>query len=123
MYGNPVEMELHLVHRRADISSSERAVVAILLMKGNPNPVLRQFLANAKPMTGLHAMLDLGRGYFEYDGSLTTPNCDEGITWFVIAEPATVSPGQISAFQALVRTTTTNRKLQNPNGRSVYFHP
>ena len=36
--------------------------------------------------------------YFTYPGSLTTPPCTEGITWFVMQNPMYASPSQILEF-------------------------
>jgi carbonic anhydrase len=40
--------------------------------------------------------------YYRYMGSLTTPNCMEGINWFLTADPILpISRKQISIFQNL----------------------
>ncbi len=36
--------------------------------------------------------------YFTYAGSLTTPPCSEGITWFLMQNPMYASPAQILGF-------------------------
>jgi hypothetical protein len=36
--------------------------------------------------------------YYNYQGSLTTPNCTEGITWFLMANTLPISPAQVLAF-------------------------
>ena len=38
------------------------------------------------------------RGYYTLAGSLTTPPCTEGVTWYVLKAPVEISPGQIAAF-------------------------
>jgi len=39
--------------------------------------------------------LPLGeRGYFTFKGSLTTPPCAEGVTWYVLQSHPTISPEQ-----------------------------
>eukprot|EP01060_Flectonema_neradi_P027208 TRINITY_DN3682_c4_g1_i3.p1 TRINITY_DN3682_c4_g1~~TRINITY_DN3682_c4_g1_i3.p1 ORF type:complete len:365 (+),score=59.68 TRINITY_DN3682_c4_g1_i3:52-1146(+) len=40
--------------------------------------------------------------YFTFDGSLTTPPCTEGIKWYVVAQPATMSIGQLTEFQRVM---------------------
>jgi carbonic anhydrase len=43
-------------------------------------------------------LLPATRGYFTFTGSLTTPPCTEGVTWFVLKSPVQVSPDQVAAF-------------------------
>ena len=49
--------------------------------------------------------------YFTYAGSLTTPPCSEGITWFLMQNPMYASPAQILQF------TSTLAIEQNTAGR------
>ena len=46
-------------------------------------------------------LLPPGKTYFGYAGSLTTPPCDEGVQWNVMAEPIKVSAAQIAKFESL----------------------
>jgi carbonic anhydrase len=139
--GKRFAMELHLVHERTDDNSKDKAVVAILLERGAANPTLTRFLDRVKleadhrstggPSTGhpstadsmreLPAMLNLSKGYYAYDGSLTTPDCNEGVKWFILGRRATVSEAQIKDFEKHVGTPT-NRALQNLEGRKVFHH-
>merc|ERR1711863_42932 len=50
----------------------------------------------------LKEFLDVtGPGYYSYDGSLTTPTCNEVVTWFVMEKAITISQKQIDAFRGL----------------------
>jgi carbonic anhydrase len=55
--------------------------------------------------------------YYMYSGSVTAPPCTEGVTWFVLKKPITVSPAQISAFAKLYPDDV--RPPQPLNGRVV----
>ena len=67
--------------------------------------------------------------YFTYNGSLTTPGCNEGISWFVMSTPMTMSPAQLNKFTTLLAVKQNNavgfarggdnRQIQPLNGRSV----
>jgi carbonic anhydrase len=35
---------------------------------------------------------------YHYDGSLTTPACDEIVEWVVVHDPQTISPAQLNFF-------------------------
>ncbi|KAF5828547.1 carbonic anhydrase [Dunaliella salina] len=64
--------------------------------------------------------------YWGYDGSLTTPPCDERVKWHVFKEPRTVSVDQLKVFSDVTlaahsnATVTNNRVIQPLNGRTVY---
>lgn len=104
--GKRFDMSAHLVHKSDD---GHLAVVAVMLEKGNENPLI-QTLWNNLPLEkkalvspsgasiDLAAFLPAGRSYFTYMGSLTTPPCTEGVLWLVLKQPVQVSPAQIDIF-------------------------
>jgi carbonic anhydrase len=46
-------------------------------------------------------LLPEGTEYFAYPGSLTTPPCSEGVSWFVLSEFGQLSEEQIRSFTVL----------------------
>jgi carbonic anhydrase len=106
--GRVFDMVAHLVHRDPD---GRLAVVAVLLDRGQPNPVIQsvwnslplernEALAGTAPIE-LEQLLPVNRGYYTYMGSLTTPPCSEGVLWLVMKEPVTLSTEQIAIFSRL----------------------
>ena len=65
------------------------------------------------------ALLPADKTFFTYSGSLTTPPCTEGITWYVLKVPIEKSPAQIAAYKKLEHLGHTNRPLQKLGGRVV----
>jgi carbonic anhydrase len=57
------------------------------------------------------------RDYFTYAGSLTTPPCSEGLSWFVLKSYATVSPQQVTAFTKIYPMNA--QPIQPTNGREI----
>jgi hypothetical protein len=64
--------------------------------------------------------------YFTYAGSLTTPGCNENITWFVMRKPMYASPSQILTLtralaidQGGMSRGADNRLVQPLNGRVI----
>jgi carbonic anhydrase len=118
-------MVAHLVHQGSD---GNLAVVAVLLQKGNDNPLVHE-LWNDLPKEkekeevlnsveiDLSTLLPADRGYYTFPGSLTTPPCSENVTWFVLKHPVTVSTAEIEQFSKLYRDDA--RPTQPLYGRVV----
>jgi carbonic anhydrase len=123
--GKAYAMEADLMHRAEDGSLAE---VAVFLEPGAANPFLDRVwpavpaeVGKAAPVPGAPlsaADLVPGRsGFLYYEGSLTTPPCSEGVRWFVMDTPGTVSKAQVDRFLALVHENA--RPVQPLNGRQV----
>ena len=54
---------------------------------------------------------------FRYAGSLTTPPCTEGVSWFIMIRPVEMSAEQIAAFQAIY--DGNHRPVQPVNDRTI----
>ncbi|NWI45794.1 CAH4 anhydrase, partial [Picathartes gymnocephalus] len=121
--GEKYPMELHVVHIREDVSDVTEAkktpdglaVLAFFVKVGEANKnyaSLLKELDNIKykgqsaqmeslPLSSLlPPEEDLGR-YYRYQGSLTTPDCYEGVTWTVFEKPIELSLLQLSQFSGL----------------------
>ena len=117
-------MELHLVHKN---DKGELAVVGVLMQNGAANKTLDPVWANMPKEINQDAtltaqinaadLLPAKRSFYHFKGSLTTPPCSEGVQWFVMKEPATVSAAQVKSFVAAVGTNA--RPVQALNQRSV----
>lgn len=58
-------------------------------------------------------------GYYRYDGSLTTPPCAEGVTWFVAAERQQLSAFQIEQIASHLHGSA--RPVQPLNERELFL--
>jgi carbonic anhydrase len=123
--GRTYDMVVHLVHRDQD---GKLAVVAVLLTKGRANAMLQelwQHLPEEKEKeTLIHGveinaadLLPADRGYYSFPGSLTTPPCTEGVSWFVLKTPTEVSSAEIMQFGALYPHNA--RPVQPLNRRTI----
>lgn len=124
--GQLSDMEIELVHRSA---AGQMAIVSILLNENAnaPNATLATLLPSlpARPgtteqitsMVSTAGLLPGDRGYWTYTGSLTTPPCTEGVQWFVLEQPMTVSRLQLTAFAAI--DNGNSRPTQDLHGRRL----
>jgi carbonic anhydrase len=62
-------------------------------------------------------LLPANRNYYTFDGSLTTPPCSEGVTWFVLEATREVSPEQVATFGNLYPSNA--RPIQAANSREI----
>src|SRR3974390_2225987 len=123
--GKKYDMVAHLVH--AD-TEGHLAVVAVLLNKGNANPLLDTLWKHipaekekaetpASVQVNVKDLLPADSGYYTFSGSLTTPPCTEGVTWYVLKNPLAVSKVQVAAFARLYPHNA--RPTQPANGREI----
>jgi carbonic anhydrase len=125
IHGKRHSLVAHFVHRDA---AGKLAVVAVFLDAGQPNATLdeifRQMPSRPGPERAVEgkpidpaALLPSKRGYYEYEGSLTTPPCSEGVRWFVLKQAVGASTQELDAFRALYPHNV--RPVQPRNGRIV----
>ena len=123
--GRGFDLSLHLVHAN---SQGKLAVVAILLEHGKANDAVRRIFDNFPQSEGQEeevagapinasAFLPPTLGYYTFQGSLTTPPCTEGITWFVLKTPEEVSSYEVGAFAKLYPYDA--RPIQPTEGRTI----
>jgi carbonic anhydrase len=127
--GKSFDGEVHFVHKNA---KGQLAVVGVMLKKGKENAALApiwdvlptEVTKDAKTIEGksvdVSSLLSTKAGYYGYSGSLTTPPCSEGVSWFVLATPVEVSEGQLKKFHEATHGDT-NRPVQPLGGRTVTF--
>lgn len=120
-------MEVHLVHKDVD---GNVAVVGVMFKEGAENPMVRGLWSHLDDAKVGHAIEDSyvtinaygllptnNQEYYRFNGSLTTPPCTEGVTWFVMKEPLQISAAQIKRFVRLIGHN--NRPIQPINARPV----
>jgi carbonic anhydrase len=106
--GKSYAMEVHFVHRHA---AGKLAVVGVLMTAGRANPAFNKVVATmpakegpavpADPGIDPNRLLPARRGYYRYEGSLTTPPCSETVDWFLLTQPMPVAEADIDAFARL----------------------
>ncbi|MGB9243806.1 MAG: carbonic anhydrase family protein [Candidatus Acidiferrales bacterium] len=122
--GKKYAMVIHLVNERA----GGAAVIALLVKAGAENPTVQKIWDNipkekdkenevAGVTINAADLLPADQNYYNFDGSLTTPPCSEGVKWFVMKTPVEMSAAQIAAFAKLYPMNA--RPIQPTNGREI----
>ncbi len=124
--GEVFPAELHFVHVR---ENGKIAVLGVLIREGTEHETFQTILDNV-PLTPEEQNADTGiainpksllprnkRDYYSLAGSLTTPPCSEGVEWYVLAEPISVSTSQLDQLKSFY--TDNARHAQDLNGRTV----
>ncbi|MBP9146012.1 MAG: carbonic anhydrase family protein [Thermoanaerobaculia bacterium] len=126
--GKAHDMVVHLVHRDA---TGHLAVVAVLLDRGGENPLLAEIWQRLPPAKHQEVRLDLEldatallpseRGYYTFQGSLTTPPCSENVRWFVLRAATTIGESQLATFGKLYESNA--RPVQALHEREILATP
>uniref|UniRef100_A0A914XFT3 Carbonic anhydrase n=1 Tax=Plectus sambesii TaxID=2011161 RepID=A0A914XFT3_9BILA len=126
--GQHFPLEIHFVHQKANLTAVESksksdglAVVAVWFYIDNNNDKPLAQLETAYLNTEFYEqtfnindvllddMIPSNRAaYFRYNGSLTTPSCEESVIWTIFQEPLTVVDRQV---KCLAKFETTKRTI------------
>jgi carbonic anhydrase len=123
--GKSYAMVAHLVHMDAE---GKLAVVAVLLTAGTDNPLIKTLGDNLpRDKETEHSvdavtinvadLLPKDHAYYTFTGSLTTPPCSEGVTWFVLKHPTSISNAEVARFGKSYSMNA--RPVQPLNGRAI----
>lgn len=132
------DVEAHFVHANAAYLAGEKggrlAVVGVFLngqdddsddqnrywndlLKGLPD---QTYASLNKPITpNYEALLPSDSRLFAYEGSLTTPGCNEVVNWIVMKQPINVSAEAIKSFAASQHGQGTYRSTQKVYNRVI----
>ena len=121
--GKHSAMVVHFVHKSAD---GKLAVIGLLLNEGSDNAVLKTIWSKAPPKEGPEAVFEAATispaallpkslNFYSYSGSLTTPPCTEGVTFFILRAPGQIPREQVEAFPFKLNA----RPVQPLNGRKI----
>lgn len=123
--GKTYPMSVHFVHKD---QNGHLAVIAVMFKRGKTNPILAT-IWKAMPAHSGHkrrlkapvdaaSLLPKQTAYYRYNGSLTTPPCTEGVSWYVMKQPIEASQDQIDRFVEVIHGHN-NRPVQPLNARVV----
>ena len=122
--GKSFPMEAHFVH---EAPSGGYGVIGVMMKTGRPNPTFNRIVSTmpgaagpavkADPAIDPNGLLPRGRGYYGYEGSLTTPPCGEVVNWMLLTDPVDVAAADVAVFAKLYPMNA--RPVQRINRRYV----
>ena len=121
----------HLVHinpgdSENDTERGKLAVIGIFFQEGKENAALKPIFDVMPAKMGKVVMkekfdasklLPKSFAYYSYSGSLTTPGCNEGVTFYVLKTPVEMSAAQLTQFKKIFPMNA--RPVMPLNGRKV----
>ncbi len=121
--GKNAAMVAHFVHKSKE---GKLAVIGVLLNEGKDSAAIKTLWANLPPkeleeflppkvMFNPASMLPKELGFYNYEGSLTTPPCTEGVQFYILKTPMDVSKQQLAKFPFKLNA----RPVQSLNGRKI----
>lgn len=123
--GRRPPMSLEFVHLSPE---STILVIEVPVVAGKENPVIKtlwkqipaagkEHLAQGVTINPVDLM-PADHNFYRFPGSLTTPICNEGVTWFLMKHPIELSAAQIADYKKHYHNTA--RPLQPLNDRPVF---
>eukprot|EP00232_Nephroselmis_pyriformis_P029817 CAMPEP_0182864858 /NCGR_PEP_ID=MMETSP0034_2-20130328/7374_1 /TAXON_ID=156128 /ORGANISM="Nephroselmis pyriformis, Strain CCMP717" /LENGTH=588 /DNA_ID=CAMNT_0024997129 /DNA_START=34 /DNA_END=1800 /DNA_ORIENTATION=+ len=128
-------LEMHMVHcsGACELGVDRFAVVGVLFDVGADDlntaatramdALLEKVAASSGSLSSavdMGAFLDDNAGFWNWDGSLTTPPCTEGLQWLLQTKIVTLRPDQVETYQAQIGGDPGNsRPVQPLNDRVI----
>ena len=147
--GWPDSAEIHFVHDRTDVPANAGNAAAVISVRaiadGDDDDdddseceddvwdqlnilEVQEFESQTEAKVNFNDFLPDDLSYYYYEGSLTTPTCDEVVQWFLLQETIKIPNCILNQLRAVERNsvgahlTFNYRNTQNLNGRTVAQH-
>ena len=128
--GKHADLEVHLVHQN---QLGDLAVVGVMMNIGSEYNSLVNSIMSLSPLNvgnlahegailNARQLLPDDKSYYMYSGSLTTPPCTEGVRWFLMKNPVTVSAFAVQQMHKIVGLFPGYDGFQNNNRPIVPSH-
>jgi len=116
-------MEIQFIHQ----SNSEISALSVLVKKEKDNALLDDIINSLPDTTEKYSnvisinpsgLLPADKGYYTYNGSLTTPPCTENVKWYIMKEYLNASSDQIDKLTTYMPDNNIRAK-QKLNNREI----
>ena len=137
--GYTYDMELQIVHTKnttwlaaqgitTDPDSAHTSLIVSVLFFSNATTtnVIADTINSANPVSNLDisSFTLTSNSFYFYEGSFTTPVCNENANWVIMSGIQSVTPAQFSVIKSYVDKVYPNgnaRQVKTLNTRIVYF--
>ncbi|CAG9315692.1 unnamed protein product [Blepharisma stoltei] len=129
--GKYFDLEMHIVMKNPNVQGSLYVLGIFFDVNGKTNNFISQVIESESNYTDVNLM-DVFNGnskiekFYEFEGSLTTPPCTEGVKWFLWSEVQDLDESQRNFFHkfwagnsSFAGNNGNNRNLQERNDRLV----
>ena len=113
--GKRYPFNAHLVHfnpgdNEGDSEAGKLAVIGIFFQEGKENMALKPIFDVMPTKIGkvvmkekfdINTLMPKSLAYYSYAGSLTTPGCGEGVTFYILKTPVEMSAAQLVQFKKI----------------------
>ena len=121
--GKNASMVAHFVHKSKE---GKLAVIGVMLNEGKDSAAIKTLWANLPPKEGEEflppkvtfnpaSMMPKEMAFYNYEGSLTTPPCTEGVQFYILKTAVDISKQQLAKFPFKLNA----RPVQSLNGRKI----
>uniref|UniRef100_A0A3P8WSV4 Carbonic anhydrase n=1 Tax=Cynoglossus semilaevis TaxID=244447 RepID=A0A3P8WSV4_CYNSE len=135
-------MEMHIVSKRKDLTLDEAlktsngiAVLGFFIEETNPTSDMESWKKLTNYLAAIRSKADVTEEisiddllgsvdraiYYRYNGSLTTPVCNEAVVWTVFKESIKIDQNLMKLFPTRAGYENVFRPSQSVNGRKVYI--
>lgn len=126
--GQKFPASIQMMHQDA---TGKVAMIEVLIKIGAENVALQEIItklpktkgavsADTTTLFNARDFMPFDKSYYRYMGSLTTPPCSEGVNWYVLKTPLTMSAAQIASLTAVAGKSGSNaRPVQPRNFRLI----
>lgn len=126
--GQSFPAEIHFVHQG---ENGTLVVIGVFVKKGEANPALQQILDHLPTEKGMTlqitgktmnpiSLLPNDHKHYDFQGSLTTPPCAEGVQWIVMKTPISASSEQIAKLKSATEGNNA-RPVQPRDKRDIFY--
>jgi carbonic anhydrase len=119
-------LSIQFLHTATDGST---AMVVSLVTEGNENQAIKEYLPylpleigqrnrRSDILVNARDLMPADKSYYRYAGSLTTPPCTEGVSWYVLKHSIQMSKEQIAMLKGVIGADNA-RPLQPRGNRMI----
>lgn len=116
-------MEAQFLH---EDSKGNKVILSVFFVEGRANPLLDSVVKNLPTQPNqanfianvdIYKLLPNDLASYQFDGSLTTPPCSQGVRWIILKQAMTLSQSQLNSMQNITKSNA--RPMQELFNRLV----